>query len=120
MDGVDALRGRARDAQRLHGLGEQGGNVEPERLDRPRTGPEIGSISAPDADYLAPLVGMSRDRMIGSLTRIEHMISRLQEREGTQGEPNEMTLARMMISEHLRRLRIVGAGEEAGPFGGVR
>ena len=81
------------------------------------------SVSAPSAEYQRPLVGMSRDRMIASLTRIEHTIARLQERDAELGEATEMTLARMMIGEHLRRLRIVGeATDEAQSAmrGGVR
>ena len=116
---VDPARSRARDTQRLHGLLDGDGAPEIERARTSQAPRDAASVLAPEADHLSALVGMSRDRMIGSLTRIEHMIARIQEREGTGGTPNEMTLARMMINEHLRRLRIVEAGE-GEPSGGGR
>lgn len=118
---IDPVRAKARDIQRLHETpGGAGGAEAIERGTGGARAQEPHSIAAPDTDYLAPLMGMSRDRIIGSLTRIEHVIARMQEREGTDGTPDEMTLARMMIAEHLRRLRIVGAGDAGGPFGGPR
>ena len=116
--GVDPVRRRAREVERLHetpGTGER--EARPiDRTERAARVREPASIDAPGAEYLEPLVGMSRDRVIAGLTRLEHAMTRL---EGGGGAPTEMTLARTMLAEHLRRLRLVDV-DRSGPFGGLR
>lgn len=104
---ADPIRRKAREIERLHETPdvedrdaravERGASAGPVRA--------VESIEAPGVEYLAPLVGMSRDRMIAGLTRLEHAMARLEGSGG--GGPNEMTLARTMLAEHLRRLRII-------------
>ena len=118
--GVDPVRRRAREVERLH---EAPGTEDREARPVGRTGPaqalrEPLSISAPGAEYLEPLVGMSRDRVIAGLTRLEHAMARLETGRG-DGAPTEVTLARTMLGEHLRRLRLVDV-DRADPFGGLR
>ena len=115
---ADPVRRRAREVERLHQTPE----VEDrdaravEGAGRAAPPPEAQSIEAPGVEYLAPLVGMSRDRMIAGLTRLEHAMARLDGAGG--GAPSEMTLARTMLAEHLRRLRLVDV--ERGPAGSGR
>ena len=113
---IQRTRNRAREIERLHETPEDRAPREiVPSTETPRR-EEATSVVAPSVDYLRPLVGMSRDRVIASLSRIEHTIARLQERDAQAGEAAEMTLARMMIGEHLRRLRIVGeAADESFP-----
>ena len=102
---ADPVRRRAREVERLHetpGVEDREARAV-ERTARAAPSAEAQSIEAPGVEYLAPLVGMSRDRMIAGLTRLEHAMARL---DGGGG-PNEMTLARTMLAEHLRRLRLV-------------
>ena len=101
---VDRVRQKARQIEGLH---KAPGEAKPEFEPSARTQParEVQSIDAPGVEYLEPLVGMSRDRMVASLSRIENVLSRLSSR--TDGGPDEMSIARMMINEHLRRLRLV-------------
>lgn len=117
---VDPARRRAREVERLH--------ETPEGEDRAArrvggSGPaaplrEAASIAAPGTEYLEPLVGMSRDRVIAGLTRLEHAMARLED-GSAGGRASEMTLARTMLAEHLRRLRIVDV-DRSGPFGALR
>ena len=113
---ADPVRRRTREIERLH---EAPGTEERDARAVERTGGsapamEVESIAAPGVEYLAPLVGMSRDRMIAGLTRLEHAMARLER----GGAPDEMTLARTMLAEHLRRLRMVDV--ERGPGGSGR
>lgn len=110
--GLDPVRPRDRHVPQPQGVRE-GELPGVEALAGTGPGEPAPSITAPSADYLRPLAGMSRDRVVASLTRIEHALARLQEHEGTADATDETTLARVMISEHLRRLRIVSAGENA-------
>ena len=101
---VERVRPKARQIEALHKApGEASPEFEPSA--RPAPLRESPSIDAPGVEYLEPLVGMSRDRMVASLSRIESTLARI-EGDG-DGAPSEMTLARMMIAEHLRRLRLV-------------
>ena len=111
-DRVDRVRNKAREIEALH---KAPGEAQPEEpaVEAPRAR-EVQSIAAPGPEYLEPLVGMSRDRMVGSLSRIENVLARMQERGGTDGAADEVTLARMMINEHLRRLRLVEDERSAG------
>lgn len=118
--GVDPVRRRAREVERLH---ETPGTEERETRPVGRSGPaaparEPASIAAPGTEYLEPLVGMSRDRVIAGLTRLEHAMSRLEGGAAASGRATEMTLARTMLAEHLRRLRLVDV-DRSGP-GGLR
>ena len=116
---IKRTRNRAREIERLHETPEDRAAREiAPSTEAPRR-EEAASVVAPSVEYLRPLVGMSRDRVIASLSRIENTIARLQERDPEAGEATEMTLARMMIGEHLRRLRIVGEAAD-GPFPGGR
>ena len=122
--GVDPVRRRAREVERLH---EAPGTEDREARPVGRAGPaaparEPASIAAPGTQYLQPLVGMSRDRVIAGLTRLEHAMARLESGAATAGRDapaTEMTLARTMLAEHLRRLRLVDV-DRSGPFGGLR
>ena len=116
--GVDPVKRRARQIESLHGTDGREVRV-PDGAPAARK-PAAPSLVAPSEAYLTPLVGMSRDRIVASLSRIENTMARLQAQEGTEGVADEVTLARMMISEHLRRLRLVGEAPAAGPFAGVR
>ena len=115
--GPDPVRRKAREIERLHELpGTEERDARPiGRTERSAPVAPAASVTAPGTEYLEPLVGMSRDRMIAGLTRLEHAMARL---EGTGG-PDEMTLARTMLAEHLRRLRLVET-ERTGPFGSLR
>ena len=118
--GVDPVRRRAQEVERLH---EAPGTEDREARSVERAAParparEPASIAAPGTEYLEPLVGMSRDRVIAGLTRLEHAMARLEETQATGGA-TEMTLARTMLAEHLRRLRLVDI-DRSGPFGGLR
>ena len=112
---VKRVRNRAQEIERLHETPEDRAAREiAPTAEAPRR-EEAASVTAPGVEYLRPLVGMSRDRVIASLSRIENTIARLQERDPNGEESTEMTLARMMIGEHLRRLRIVGEQADTPP-----
>ena len=107
---VDRVRAKQNQVERLYRTPAEAQVDEP-AIEAPRAR-QVQSIAAPGPEYLEPLVGMSRDRMVASLSRIEGVMARLQDAEGTTGQPDEITLARTMIAEHLRRLRLVGEGRE--------
>ena len=107
---VDRVRARQNQIEQLYRApGEPQTEEAPVEAPRAR---EAQSVEAPGVEYLEPLVGMGRDRMVASLSRIENVMARLQQAGGTDGAPDEITLARTMINEHLRRLRIVERGSD--------
>ena len=109
-DRVGRVRAKQNQVERLYKTpGQEQAEEVAAEAPRART---VESVTVPGVEYLEPLVGMGRDRMVASLSRIEGAMARLQEAEGTSGAPDEITLARTMIGEHLRRLRIVERGSE--------